>query len=148
MPTEHRESMARLKAVEREFRAARHAAARLKSESARLGSALPPEFSLKDLTAAAENLEGTFLIRLFSEFEAALKSYLRYKSRKVPDKAEHLINRVRSTARIDADVTMQVHEVRRHRNTLVHDAAGGTKQVALEVARSHLCRFLCWLRQW
>jgi len=67
----------RIKAVEREYWSTRIAVDRLSAQVTHdpgiLGSGPRP----RDLESADENLEGTYLIRMFAEFETGVRSYWR-----------------------------------------------------------------------
>ena len=65
----------RIKAVEREYWSTRIAVDRLSAQVTHdpgiLGNGPRP----RDLESADENLEGTYLIRMFAEFETGVRSY-------------------------------------------------------------------------
>ena len=69
--------MTRIKAVEREFNTARLAMARMRQQAMENPSVLAGTFEFNDMNAVLDRLEGTYLVRLFSEFETALRYYLR-----------------------------------------------------------------------
>lgn len=88
MPSDKYDLIGRVKAVERE-----HTALRFTTDRAlrSLGEgAVDLEEGLKrlDVYRASERLEGTYIIRLFSEFEVALKTILRERKVKKPKKRE------------------------------------------------------------
>ena len=64
----------RIKAVEREYRALRSAVGRMRRAIID-GAEGPVNTTVGDLLTANENLEGTYLIRLWAEFETAVRSY-------------------------------------------------------------------------
>lgn len=87
---------------------------------------LPPKTSLRDLVAATERAESTYLIRMWAEFETALRSYRRRITGNEEDqiRAIHLVNwtaGVKQGRPISEDVRDEVHEVRKYRNFLVHE---------------------------
>ncbi len=100
---------------------------------------------MEDFRLARRNLEITYLIRLFSQFEAILGEYLRERSRRVPRIAENLVNRVASLERIDDPVRDGVHDVRLYRNAVVHPAAAPLITLDFAEALAALNRFLAWL---
>jgi hypothetical protein len=141
--------MTRIKAVEREFNAARLAVVRLHQQALDDPEVLAGEFRIRDIVAALDRVEGTYLVRLFSEFETALRHFLRAKRLREPNKTESLINRVRDRARIPKDFTDDVHKVRRYRNALVHDVLDPVDAVTMRDATKYSSAFLSWLqRMW
>src|SRR5208282_5056055 len=72
MPHRRFEWHERIKAVEREYWSARRAVDRLSADVARDPSALGEGPSPRDLRSADENLEGTYLVRMFAEFETGV----------------------------------------------------------------------------
>src|SRR5260370_13947840 len=65
----------RIKAVEREFLAVRLAMSRLVDATRRDPTLLRGQVEPRDLGRASEALEGTYLIRMFAEFETGLRLY-------------------------------------------------------------------------
>lgn len=82
----------------------------------------------QDIKNAADNLETTFIIRLFAEFEGILKEHLtqHHAGIHLPEdaRAVWLIDRVANlqTPHIGLPLRDRVHEVRRYRNALVHSS--------------------------
>jgi hypothetical protein len=146
---ERRELMDRVKSAEREYYAVAHAVSSHR-QAVRTGDVrLPQAASLRDLDAAADQLEPTYLIRIWAEFETALRSYRRHKTGDPDDRigTESLINwtaGVRQGRAISADVRDDVHEVREYRNFLVHerDDLEPPAAVAINVARRRLNIYL------
>jgi hypothetical protein len=103
---------------------------------------------LRDIRTLNERLEGTYILRLFAEFEQALRNYLRAFKIRVPKNAEPLINKVRDKAHIANEDADNVHVVRRHRNTLIHDDAKPAPPVPMREATRALCIFLGWLQRY
>ena len=75
---ERRELMDRIKGAEREYYAVAHAVARHRPAVRAGDVVLPPATSPRDLDAAADRLEPTYVIRVWAEFETALRSYRRH----------------------------------------------------------------------
>jgi len=67
----------RIKAVEREYWSTRVAVERLSREVAHDSGVLGAAPTPRDLESAGENLEGTYLIRMFAEFETGIRSFWR-----------------------------------------------------------------------
>ncbi len=68
MPYNH-EWQSRIKAVEREYLAMRQAADRFRQASLDDPTILQGNLGHGEIVVAAKNLEGTYVIRLFAEFE-------------------------------------------------------------------------------
>jgi hypothetical protein len=141
------ERIERLKAVEREFHVVRAALEQLQVAVTDGRVVLPGLTSARDLDAARRQIEATFLIRLWAEFETAVLSY--YRSLKNnPDlhiRAINLIDAVFASRRRQAladAVRVAVHEVREYRNSLVHDRDDPAPPVAISEARRCLNVYL------
>jgi hypothetical protein len=65
----------RIKAVEREYWTVRRAVDRLAVDVTRDPSTLGERPSPRDLRSADENLEGTYFVRMFAEFETGVRSF-------------------------------------------------------------------------
>ena len=142
MPDEAFHWMGRIKAVEREHRAIRFGTDRLLTAVHDDPSVLNNEVGRRDIRTASEHLEGTYLVRVFSEFETALLHFCRAFIIRRPNGARALINRVRVRGRIPNDDTDAVHRVREYRNVLVHERSAPAAPVTLREATSFLCTFL------
>jgi hypothetical protein len=141
--------MTRIKAVEREFKMAWLALERLQQQAQDDPDVLIAEMRFRDIDTVLDRLEGTYLVRLFSEFETALRKFLRAKKLRPPNKAEGLVNKVRDRARVPDEHTDDVHKVREYRNTLVHDVLEPTESVTMREATKYCSTFLSWLqRSW
>ena len=109
---------------------------------AQMGASVPVSLLMAD-----RNLEGTYTIRLFSEFEGILRDYLATNrpGRPVPRTAQVLIDRCAAHASVPNDRRLAAHDVRNHRNSLVH--AGGLTAPVLTFRQSFsaLNRFLASL---
>jgi hypothetical protein len=141
------ERIDRLKAVVREFHVVEDAIERLRVAVADGRVDLPDGTTTRDLDAARRQLEATFLIRLWAEFETALRSYYGWLTND-PDpriRSLDLVNAVaasrRGRALADA-ARMAVHEVRHYRNSLVHDRDDPAPAVPLLEARRRLNMYL------
>jgi hypothetical protein len=139
-----------IKDVEHEYRAARVAVDRLKAQVA-----ATPDIIKKDdrtrayLRDADKNLEGTYLVRLFAAFEAALRSFDRAKhgdpTRDEP--ASILIDTIggRRGQGISAAVRGGAHAVRRVRNYWAHETEDVADPMTIGQARARLQEYLSWL---
>lgn len=146
---ELREWLSRVKAVEREFYAARSTVERMRGLVAR-GEAVLTDAGVGDLESAAQNLESTYMIRLWAEFETAVRSYYgwrrnepfsRIRTRDLID----AVAGVRLGRAISGDVRERVHAVREYRNSLIHARGDSSTAVALSDARRVLNLYLCRL---
>ena len=139
-----------IKQVEGEYRAARFALDELK---ARL--VVTPEFlhkqdeARKYLRRADGNLEGTYLVRLFAAFEAALRSYdrARHNDPTRNQDAAVLIDTVggRRGQGISAAVRAGAQAVRRVRNYWAHESDATPEAMTIAEARARLQTYLSWL---
>jgi hypothetical protein len=135
----------RIKAVEREFWSVRIAVDRLSEATARDPSVLGLGPTPRDLEAADANLEGTYLLRMFAEFETGIRSYWRIFRPRSRTPVETLLDRVGDRCRIPADVVQQAQRVRECRNKLVHDRDQEVEAVTISKARSCLSTYFARL---
>jgi hypothetical protein len=92
------------------------------------------------------NLELTYLIRLFAEFESGLRScWERSLKRTTQPPVRDLLYAIAKARSIPHDLLDDVHEVRKLRNAFVHESDGTEVPLSLAEARSRLCIFLAWL---
>ena len=142
MPRDLDDWASRIKAIEREHLSVLFATRRLLSQAGDdptiLGRA---SLRFRDAEQAIGNLEGTCLIRCFSEFEAALRKFWGL-SRSTHPPMKDLVNGNASRCKIDDALIVQVHGVREYRNALVHEREEEVAAVALSDARRAFCTFL------
>lgn len=127
----------RIKAAEREYWAARIAVGRLSAEVARDVSVLGSGPSPRDFRSADENLEGTYLVRMFAEFETGVRAYwstIRPRARGVS--AEVLLARVGDRCGIPVNLIQDAHTVRMFRNKLLHERDRDVEAVTVADAAS------------
>jgi hypothetical protein len=113
-------------------------------------SSLPIAAAESDVTHAelrrfADNLEFTFIIRLFSEFEAALREYWQNGLRRSTTPPIYdLMESVGRRIGINSVDLFVAHEVREFRNKIVHESH---RDAGLDFADclGNLGRFLRWL---
>ncbi len=116
----------RVKGAEREYFVVAAAIAHYTPATEAGPARLPPKTSARDLVAAADKAESTYLIRMWAEFETALRSY-RCNHIGDPDDQIRTINLIEWIAgvkqgrAISEDVRDEVQEVREYRNFLVHE---------------------------
>jgi hypothetical protein len=154
MPHNRFEWIDRLKFVEREHRVVATAIERLRRAVLDGQLPAPDGTTHRDLAAASESLEPTYLVRLWAEFETALLSYYRFLESQ-PEariRAIDLINTLAAVRRgraVAEAVRDAAHEVREYRNSLVHERTDPAPPVGLVEARRRLNTFLAKLpEQW
>jgi hypothetical protein len=141
----------RIVGVEGEFFAARTAVALL-DERVQADPAFGRNdgWRSRDAREFRSNLEGTFLIRIFAEFETALRdawenSFLR--TSRPPTGA--LMQAIAARRSVEQRCSDRADTVRNYRNSLVHEGAERSTAVSIGEARSCLCRYLSRLpRDW
>lgn len=149
MPDSYYDWMTRIKAVERECLAIQSVMERLFRELTKDSTQLSSTVNFRDVKQAYSRLENTYIIRLFSEYEAALIQLCRDLRIRMPQNAKTLINRITSRGKISPSVADNVHLVRDYRNFLVHQTTAEPQPVSIHLATRHLCTFISWLqRQW
>ena len=121
MPGEAFKWMSRIRAVEREYEAIRFATDLLIFAVKDDPSILVGHVRRPEIGTASVRLEGTYVIRVFAEFETALRHFILAFHIRRPRAAETLINRVRDRGHIPQPMTDAVHRVREYRNILVHE---------------------------
>ena len=139
MPSEYYERFGRIKDVEREFVAVRLAMNHLMGV-ANSDPAILSSIEARDLREASERLEGTYIIRLFAEFESSLRSFWAI-SRSSQPKTRDLIDGVAALTGVSVDEKSDVHSVREYRNSLIHEREQQVLEISLSDARHTLCRF-------
>lgn len=136
----------RVKAVEREHTATRFTVDHVLRTLGEGAVDLNADLKRLDLTTAADRLEGTYVIRLFSEFEVALKVFLTsQKLKKIPRDAKPLINRTASHVKFSGSILDNTHEARLYRNELVHrlvHAVPEDRKKTIRTITSYLTTFL------
>lgn len=139
-----------IKDVEKEYKAVRFAITRLNDQIASTPDILIGKDATRtNIRSADSNLEGTYIVRLFAAFEAALRSYDRARHRD-PDREENASVLIDSTGgrrarRISAKDRGGAHEVRRLRNYWAHESDQAPPPMTISEARARLEKFLARL---
>jgi hypothetical protein len=96
------------------------------------------------IRAAVDNLEVTYSIRLFSEFEALLHDHLSqgHPRLRIPRTTEALINRVALREHIPDPIRRAAQQVREYRNLIVHRRPTPTPALDFRQVLAALNRFL------
>ena len=97
------------------------------------------------IQSARQNIEATYTVRIFSEFESILRQEMRFQGHKVPYKTEALINRAALISRVSNAVRLEAHRVREYRNDIVHQNAQRGPVIPLLRTMTSLNKFLAGL---
>src|SRR5665213_1825987 len=97
-----------------------------------------------ELKRCAKNLEVTYVLRLFSEFEAILRDYWSAIGRKSKPQIGTLINRVAAIRKIAPADLSQVHDVRDFRNDVIHENVRNMR-LSFDVCKRNIGIFIKWL---
>ena len=144
MPNDLHGWLRRIKAIEREHASTRLAIGRLLEEARRDPTILTGELKLHDIVIASECLEGTYVIRLFAEFEARLRLFWKT-IRDTEPLTQDLLNGIAARRGIPQARIAGAHAVREYRNALVHVREQEFDPIPIAEARQHLCRFFAYL---
>lgn len=137
----------RIRAIEREYEVALAAAEELVERFNANPSLLDDQrLRFRDYRNFRDNLEPTYLVRMFAEFEAGLREAWKsaFRRRSSPT-TRHLVDSLAAYCFVAEDWRDRVHEVRTSRNALVHEGDDDAPLVGVRVARGHLCRFFSQL---
>jgi hypothetical protein len=143
MPHNH-EWQSRIKAVEREYVAMRQAADRFRRAALDDPTILRENLRHGEIVVASERLEGTYLIRLFAEFETGARQYWQTRWTSYP-KTVDLLDGLAARCGIPDTQRVNAHLVRDYRNALAHEREDMPEVVPIAVSRSYLCRFFSFL---
>jgi len=144
----NREWQSRIKAVEREYVAMRQAADHFQQAAASDPNILRENLRRGEIVNASNNLEGTYIVLLFAEFETGARQYWNAIRTTTPGTAELLDGLAARRGIPDTQLT-NGHLVREYRNSLVHEREDRPQPVPIADARHHLCHFFSFLpQQW
>lgn len=143
MPHNH-EWQTRIKAVEREYSATQQATDRFQEVVHRDPTILQGDLRPRDIVHASKNLEGTYVIRLFAEFETGLRLYWD-QVRDTNPRTHDLLEGLAALCGIPDEQRENVHVVREYRNTLVHEREEGIAAIPIARARGYLCHYFSFL---
>ena len=147
MPTRD-QWQSRIKAVEREYVAMRQAADHFRQAAFDDPAILRANLQHGDIVAAAERLEGTYVIRLFAEFETGARQYWGATGRPIPGPPTCWMDWPHGAGfLIPSGKTRSL--VAHYRNGLVHERGEEADTMPIADARHHLCHFFSFLpRRW
>ncbi len=139
MPLNH-QWQSRIKAIEREYVAMRQAAGRFRQAALVDPTILQQDLRHGEIVKASENLEGTYIIRLFAEFETGARQYWNTNWQTNPRTVD-LLDGLAARCRIPDTYRDNAHLVRDYRNGLVHEREDKPEKLSIDDARHHLCTF-------
>jgi hypothetical protein len=143
MPLNH-QWQSRIKAVEREYVAMRQAAGRFRQAALIDPTILQQSLRHGEIVKASDNLEGTYIIRLFAEFETGARQYWNTNWQTNPRMVD-LLNGLAARCRIPDTQRDNAHVVRDYRNGLVHEREDQPEAVPMAIVRHYLCHFFSFL---
>lgn len=138
------EWQSRIKSVEREYVAMRHAADRFRQAALADPTILDENLRRGEIVVASENLEGTYIVRLFTEFETGVRQYWVVNWDTHPKTAD-LLDGLAARRGVPETQRTNAHLVRDYRNALVHEREEEAKPIPIAVARGYLCHFFSFL---
>lgn len=143
MPHNH-EWQSRIKFVEREYMAIRQATDRFQQDARANPNIITQNLRPGEILKASRNLEGTYIIRLFAEFETGARQYWDAMWQTEPRRVD-LLNGLAARCRIPDPERERSHQVREYRNQLVHEREDAFEAIPIAVARGYLCHFFSFL---
>jgi hypothetical protein len=144
MPHHRREWDKAIKDIEREYASMRLAADRLLEDARRDPKVLGREIDLRHIVRVSVRLEGTYVIRLFAEFETGLRLYWAT-IRQIEPPTQHLLDGIAARRAIIPERLASAHAVREYRNSLVHQRGEDVAPISMAKAQGSLCRFFAFL---
>jgi hypothetical protein len=99
-----------------------------------------------EIVRASKNLEGTYFIRLFAEFETGARQYWDASWGTEPRTVD-LLNGLAARCGIPDTQRDNAQIVREYRNSLVHEREEKEEALPIVVARRYLCHFFSFLPQ-
>ncbi len=139
----------RIKRIERQYQAVRLAVSRLLAEGKRDPTILINNVQYGHIKETDADLEGTYIVRLFAEFETGLRLYWET-IRDTHPRTIDLLNSLAGQCVIPDEARDNAHLVREYRNGLVHEREDeDLEPIPIAVARGYLCRYFSFLPpQW
>ena len=142
------EWQSRIKAVEREYTAMRQAADHFLQAAIKNPTVLLERLRHGEIVAASRNLEGTYIVRLFAEFETGARQYWAANWSTAPT-TYGLLDGLSARCGIPSTYRDNAHTVRNFRNGLVHEREDDMDPMTIAAARGYLCHFFSSLPpQW
>jgi hypothetical protein len=135
--------LVRIKEVERRHAAVRLATSRLLEAGRRDPTILQGSVEYRDVIEAEKDLEGTYLVRLFAEFETGLRLFWDT-VRDTNPRTRDLLEGIAAMRYIPDEQRNDAHAVREYRNSLVHEREE-VEPIPIAEARRYLCRYFSFL---
>jgi hypothetical protein len=134
----------RIKAVEREYLVIKQAVQEALSRNPSLLRSVGLEYA--DFRQILENLEATYIVRLFAVFEAGVREVWanRYRRRTAPP-MEVLLDSLAARRNIPQEHLTNAHAIRQYRNALLHQASDDIVPITIAQARRCLCTFFSFM---
>ncbi len=147
MPYLLSEWRAHIQEVWGEYQAARFAVRRLHEQVKADANIVAGEHGVREyLSPADTNLEGTYIVRIFAAFEAALRSYDRYHfdDPERETRAATMIDQLGALNHVRVRIPIRdgVHRVRRIRNFWAHDSDDDPNPMPIDRVRGLLQAYL------
>jgi hypothetical protein len=140
-----RDWQGRIKAVEQQHAAVQLAAIRLLEEGRRDPTILKGDVKHRHIVEANRDLEGTYIIRLFAEFETGLRQFWETERDSHP-RTRDLLDGIAAMRVIPDGLKDKAHAVREYRNSLVHEREDEELEpLPIARARGYLCHFFSFL---
>ncbi len=144
MPHHRREWDKAIKAIEREYASMRWPPIGCWKTRTRDPTVLGREIDLRHIVGASVRLEGTYVIRLFAEFETGLRLFWAT-IRDTEPPTQHLLDGIAARRAITPERLANAHAVRVYRNSLVHERDEEVAPISMAEAQGSLCRFFAFL---
>lgn len=133
-------------AVEKEYFAAKSAAELLQEQlRADPNYGRSRGWEARDGVAFSAELDGTYIVRLYAEFEAGIRDYWANHLNRTTHPPMVKLMQSLANQRVSTDRLRDANEVREYRNFLVHDELGepplDMRTFTVEEAKRHLCYF-------
>lgn len=138
--------LTRIKDVEREHAVTRLSTDRLLADAEHDPTVLTGDLRPRDVRKASERLDGTYVIRLFAEFESGLRCFWpTARGGDAPGRTRDLLDGVAATRQVPHDDLDNAHAVREYRNHLIHEREAPLPEISIPDARRRLCLFFRFL---
>lgn len=109
---------------------------------------LPESLKRLNLRQLAERLEPTFVLRMFSDFELALRLYLTERHQVVPRTMKGKINLAAHVAGFRGAPVDGAHKARKFRNKVAHQSNLTVDDLSLRLVTRCLCTYLDAIKRW
>jgi len=143
MPHKH-DWQSRIKAVEREYIAMRQGTDYFLQHALDNPTILSDSLRHGEIANASRNLEGTYIIRLFAEFETGARQFWDV-GWGTPIGTFDLFEALAARRGIPDTDRINGHRVRAYRNSLVHEREDQPAPVPMALARRYLCTYFSYL---